>query len=370
MTAATASNVDYVAMARVALARAEQLSDEIEAAPAKVPQCREAWKNYGEALRAQRTLTPGNTAFGQWVHAHGLDTGRAAHASFRSDCMWLAENWAHLTRGVTLTNHAPDHIRQECRAAGYEWARATQRTRAQAEARATRPARAPRAPRPPAPDATMGWVEAVHPLLNEVGRAYLGFRVHAAKRREIEIEYGQPFAHRLADADMIRALAAAVQRCADRHAPAPEPAPEPDRATIAARTAAESAAIQAEVSTLSETARQRFDRLVQRKIDQLTADFRRQVDDEVRARVEPERARLLAAIEAANVERMALHENRQTLEYWMTQEEFRLVLGCLHPDRAPADQQSRFGRAFDIVKRLEGHLGTDRRYLQRQGWSR
>ena len=361
MTAATASNVDYVAMARVALARAEQLSDEIEAAPAKVPQCREAWKNYGDALRAQRALTPGNTAFGQWVHAHGLDTGRARHANVRSDAMWLAENWARLDDVInTLTRHNPQDIRQECRAAGHAWAGATQRTRAAAAAEPVAPRRPQRRVR--------GWAEAVLPLVDQTARDYIGRAGLPPERRaEVEAEFGGPIPPRTADAAVIRTLADAVQRCADRHAPPP---PEPDAATIAARTAAESAAIQAEVSTLSETARQRFDRLVQRKIDQLTADFRRQVDDEVRARVEPERARLLAAIEAANVERMALHENRQTLEYWMTQEEFRLVLGCLHPDRAPADQQSRFGRAFDIVNRLQGHLGTDRRYLQRQGWSR
>jgi hypothetical protein len=53
----------------------------------------------------------------------GLDTGLAKSAVTRSDAMWLAENWKRVLRRLnTLTNHRPDHIRQECRDAGLEWA--------------------------------------------------------------------------------------------------------------------------------------------------------------------------------------------------------------------------------------------------------
>ena len=37
----------------------------------------------------------------------------------------------------------------------------------------------------------------------------------------------------------------------------------------------------------------------------------------------------------------------------MTESEYKLVLNCLHPDRAPEDKRDRYGRAFDIAKRLE-----------------
>lgn len=37
----------------------------------------------------------------------------------------------------------------------------------------------------------------------------------------------------------------------------------------------------------------------------------------------------------------------------MTKAEFKLVLNCLHPDRAPADRREKFAEAFAIIKRLE-----------------
>jgi hypothetical protein len=43
----------------------------------------------------------------------------------------------------------------------------------------------------------------------------------------------------------------------------------------------------------------------------------------------------------------------------MTKAEFRLILNCLHPDRAPADRREKFSEAFGVVKRLEHGTAWD-----------
>ena len=44
----------------------------------------------------------------------------------------------------------------------------------------------------------------------------------------------------------------------------------------------------------------------------------------------------------------------------MTKAEFKLVLNCLHPDRAPADRKDKFAEAFGIIKRLEEGTSWDK----------
>jgi hypothetical protein len=326
------SNIDYVMMARTALTKAEKLSDEIEGAPAKVPQCREAWRDYGAALLEQRKLMPSDPQFGQWVKANGLDLGRASNAQTRSDAMWLAENWGQFTSLVNCNQHNPAYIRQACRDAGYEWAGATARTRASK----TKPRKIKAAPPPP----SMGWVEAVTPLLDDIGRTYIGFRVHAEKKRDIAAEYGQPIPQRISDPEAIRALAAAVQRCALRANPPPQ-------ATITVMRTA-----------LPPTRQRDFDRLV----EQQTARIRAELQAQVKAAVEQ---RAAAEAEALKKERSRFYESTRKAEEaedryrnlarglpaLMTREDYKMVLGCLHPDR-PDRSPEALHRAFIIFTRL------------------
>jgi hypothetical protein len=104
--------------ARKALARIGTLTAQIDRALNQIPLCREAWCEYGNALRAGRTQRASNKAFGDWVKANKLDTGLASSPVVRSDAMWLAENWdAVLSTLKTTHNHRPDHLRQEYRRA-------------------------------------------------------------------------------------------------------------------------------------------------------------------------------------------------------------------------------------------------------------
>jgi dsDNA-binding SOS-regulon protein len=68
------------------------------------------------------------TAYRKLIKKHGLDAGRASDNTVRSSAMWLAKNWESVFSVLnTITNHRPEHIRAECRLAGYEWASGSRR---------------------------------------------------------------------------------------------------------------------------------------------------------------------------------------------------------------------------------------------------
>jgi hypothetical protein len=110
METSTATKVDYVMLGRTALARIEKFEAEIESAESRVkPLCREAWRDYGAALLAQRVLMPSDQQFGQWVKANGLDRGRASKVQVRSDAMWLAECFDSIKPFDTVTQRPAPH---------------------------------------------------------------------------------------------------------------------------------------------------------------------------------------------------------------------------------------------------------------------
>src|SRR2546426_6057 len=80
---------DYAVMARAALERVEELSKQIEGLEGLVPMCREAWRDYGQPMRAQRLLEPSDKKFGAWVKESRADTGRASSPVTRTDAMWV-----------------------------------------------------------------------------------------------------------------------------------------------------------------------------------------------------------------------------------------------------------------------------------------
>jgi hypothetical protein len=61
-------------------------------------------------------------------------------------------------------------------------------------------------------------------------------------------------------------------------------------------------------------------------------------------------------------------ERNKRLDEWMTEAEFKLVLGCLHPDRPSRDPEA-LNKAFVIMKRLEARLSPHKRDRKRHGWN-
>lgn len=110
----------------------------------------------------------------------------------------------------------------------------------------------------------------------------------------------------------------------------------------------------------------------------VTAELEPQIEAEVQRRVVKERdelAELRKTLyrlqEEAQADRDRARELRTNLDGLMTEEEYRLVRGCLHPDRAPEDRRQQFGKAFDIFTRLEKSVNRDMPIkLRRQhGWA-
>lgn len=127
------------------------------------------------------------------------------------------------------------------------------------------------------------------------------------------------------------------------------------------------------------------------------AAVERRVEDVLRKKVDAEFARLQAqfneAVEARVAVRLAAREAwfdeqeelvkekeaqldaaRAHITQYMTQLEYKLVLGCLHPDRANADaeEQAKYNKAFTIFKRLEpyGNLHIPLKVLRARGWAK
>jgi len=97
-----------------------------------------------------------------------------------------------------------------------------------------------------------------------------------------------------------------------------------------------------------------------------------ELERRVVAAVVTERKRLIDLGNAAEQERQELQKLQQTAlkhyDAWISKDEHRFVLNCLHPDRAPEDRKERFGRAFDIVRRLEQHIHYSVN-KQQNGWN-
>lgn len=121
-----------------------------------------------------------------------------------------------------------------------------------------------------------------------------------------------------------------------------------DRPRTPTVVAKQAPSLQDEVSTLSETARQKFERLVKRLLAEFDYEVGKRVREAIPERIkalDEQKAELAAEVADWQLRNKAVHE-------WMTHEEYRLVLGCLHPDRQAADMPERTGRAFDIFRRL------------------
>jgi hypothetical protein len=60
------------------------------------------------------------------------------------------------------------------------------------------------------------------------------------------------------------------------------------------------------------------------------------------------------------------------IDSYMTEDEYKFILNCLHPDRAPADRKDRFNDAFVIFKRLETYVirTLPLSVLRERGWAR
>lgn len=316
------------------------------AAQADAPKCRADWRDVGAALMIGRDSTSGKPAFGKWVRDNGFDYGPLANAQARSEAIWFAENFSTVekwaAKHVPALNH-PTSIRIEF-------------NKAHKAAPAPKVAANEQLPDEPAAPAEpsakkVGWLDSL--LASNHGPLPANASEHlqrAGKRgqgiRDAFIEaLGAPpkklIDHATEGPLYYAAFKTAMAKVKPELVIAPASAPvmtKADKATI-------------ETAIKVETAR---------------------LQSEFKAAVAAEAAKLvpgqLEAQQELSEQMFIWQERNKKFNVWMTQEEFNLVRGCLHPDRAPEDQREKFAKAFQIFNRLAQHVDPDKRKRSQFGW--
>lgn len=120
--------------------------------------------------------------------------------------------------------------------------------------------------------------------------------------------------------------------------------------------------IDAQRATLRESDRAKFDRAVARACKQVEAYtmkiFWAEVDKKVKERTAAEHARMVKAMDEADAQREHYTLLSKGVEsFILTQDEFRLLQGCLHPDQ-PNRSAERLGKAFHVIRRFEPYIAA------------
>jgi hypothetical protein len=113
-----------------------------------------------------------------------------------------------------------------------------------------------------------------------------------------------------------------------------------------------------EPPTLDPKSRQAVQRAIDAEASKLAKEFHGVVEEAVREKVKVNTAHLIEEMTADIAEAKRKERNYDKalagLKGFMTRDEFRLILNCLHPDRAPEDRRERFAEAFAVMNRLGG----------------
>jgi hypothetical protein len=111
---------------------------------------------------------------------------------------------------------------------------------------------------------------------------------------------------------------------------------------------------------LPASAQKKLDRAIQLAIQEIRLRMEAEFAEKLKSAVEEERMRYRSLIEETEQQRdLAKAEYEKALQIrlgidsHMTQDEYKSILGLLHPDRHPPEFQERANRAFDVFRRLE-----------------
>lgn len=111
-----------------------------------------------------------------------------------------------------------------------------------------------------------------------------------------------------------------------------------------------------EVAALPETAKHKIERIAARETQLLREMFKAEVRKEFE-RTMPDRLKELEERERKATEEIKKYQAmRNGVAVQLSQEDYRYLLGVLHPDRAPEGSKERFAKAFDIVRKLDSYI--------------
>ena len=97
-------------------------------------------------------------------------------------------------------------------------------------------------------------------------------------------------------------------------------------------------------------------RAIETESSRLQRSFDEQVRQKVRQGTADQRAKLGDLIHQEQAEVLRYRSASAKVGRFMTRDELKLVLNCLHPDTAPEDRRKRFAKAFALAKGLEEHF--------------
>jgi hypothetical protein len=132
-------------------------------------------------------------------------------------------------------------------------------------------------------------------------------------------------------------------------------------------------------SQLSLTAQQKLEKAVkafeQKKIIELREEFQIELANAVKREkeaLEAEKKAIAEKKQALAAYEDSLTKRATSITTIMTEAEYKLVRGCLHPDRQPEELRDRFGKAFDIFSRLDQtvNIAAPIDWLRKYGWEK
>ena len=154
----------------------------------------------------------------------------------------------------------------------------------------------------------------------------------------------------------VDAKQAAKAKKAKASAPKPEPKAAPTQEEDTART------FNALIECWEKATQDARGEFVRQYVQQFCAS-------EIERQVAEQKKRCDEGFESQEIERARLAAVEARLHRFMTQDEYRLILGCLHADKPDRDPE-RLNKAFNIMRRLEPHVkkAATLAELREHGW--
>lgn len=125
------------------------------------------------------------------------------------------------------------------------------------------------------------------------------------------------------------------------------------------------------LESLPKTATKKVRNEIKRAMDDLRHDFEKEVHHHAQESTKQQRERLLSMEKEAKEELERARYLRMNLDGLMSEDEYRLIRGCLHPDRISEDRRQQFAKAFEIFTRLEKSVNKEmpEKLRNARGWS-
>lgn len=121
---------------------------------------------------------------------------------------------------------------------------------------------------------------------------------------------------------------------------------------------------------LSLTAQQKLDKAIALFEQKKLAEMQQEFQVELQAAIQREQDKINEARKELIELEKRLSKTATTITTILTYDEFKMIRGCLHPDRQPDELKDKFGKAFDLFNRLEQHVNIKAPidFLRRYGW--